>query len=413
MRPLVLVLLSLMLALVACGLSSGNESPTAVPIIRTPTSGVIIVTNTPAPATATPTQQSSGSSSGGNTTCTVRTDWPIYTVVAGDTLGTIAQRTGSTVNQLTTANCLANPNSISVGQQIRVPRSPAPPTATQSSVPTNGYVTVSSYLYADAGHYLLESGKAITLTWPEAPRGASRVDFWLNNQSVVGTDSNPLDGATANWTVPANITGNISAVAYKSDGGTMQYSYLTAVSSGNLPPGNECVVRNNLAMPVTVYTQPVESAGVFGQLSPFAFERAVGKTANGWIAIFPGVANAGAFGIYRIKWLAPSSNNQLLGPCGSLPVIPIDVASSGCTITANTDVTVYSQPNQTAAVFGTLSSGMTAEVMVQTSDGWYGIDTGTASAGDFGAYKARWIPASGDVTFNGTCGNVPLIPLGS
>jgi hypothetical protein len=45
-------------------------------------------------------------------------------------LGTIAQRTGSTVADLTAANCLANANTIFVGQLLRVPRIPAAPTWT-------------------------------------------------------------------------------------------------------------------------------------------------------------------------------------------------------------------------------------------------------------------------------------------
>ncbi len=53
--------------------------------------------------------------------CTARADWATYTVAAGDTLFRIAQRGGTTVSELTRANCLANPNAIEVGQVLRVP----------------------------------------------------------------------------------------------------------------------------------------------------------------------------------------------------------------------------------------------------------------------------------------------------
>ncbi|MCB0037821.1 MAG: LysM peptidoglycan-binding domain-containing protein, partial [Anaerolineales bacterium] len=54
--------------------------------------------------------------------CTPHTDWPAYTVQAGDTLGTIAQAAGSSIAELTTGNCLDNPNLIEVGQTIYVPQ---------------------------------------------------------------------------------------------------------------------------------------------------------------------------------------------------------------------------------------------------------------------------------------------------
>lgn len=57
-------------------------------------------------------------------TCTVRSDWFTYQVVAGDTLSDIATRTQSTVTALLDANCLNNANLISVGQSLYVPNQP-------------------------------------------------------------------------------------------------------------------------------------------------------------------------------------------------------------------------------------------------------------------------------------------------
>lgn len=59
--------------------------------------------------------------------CIVRTDWPTYTVQRGETLFGIAQRVGSSVAELTQANCLANANVLFAGQVLRVPRLPATP----------------------------------------------------------------------------------------------------------------------------------------------------------------------------------------------------------------------------------------------------------------------------------------------
>ncbi len=59
--------------------------------------------------------------------CLVRTDWFVYVVQPGDTLFRVASRVGSSINELALANCLDNTNLIMVGQQLRVPRQPAPP----------------------------------------------------------------------------------------------------------------------------------------------------------------------------------------------------------------------------------------------------------------------------------------------
>jgi LysM repeat protein len=55
---------------------------------------------------------------------------PVFYVVApGDNLAGIAERFGITVADLITANAIADPNRIEVGQQLVVPPPPAPPTS--------------------------------------------------------------------------------------------------------------------------------------------------------------------------------------------------------------------------------------------------------------------------------------------
>ena len=128
MKYLIGVLFATMLT--ACNLLSpatllGNEGevpsvtiPTSVAIEATPTNTVVVVpTATQIPPTVAPV-----------VACTPRADWFIYTVLPGDTLGRIAQRTGSTINDLAIANCLLDINVISVGQQLRVPVLPPPVT---------------------------------------------------------------------------------------------------------------------------------------------------------------------------------------------------------------------------------------------------------------------------------------------
>lgn len=68
--------------------------------------------------------------------CNVQDDWDIYVIQRGDNLVGIAQRTGSTVDELTAANCLENPNRLRTGQELYVPNLPASPTTVATSAAT-------------------------------------------------------------------------------------------------------------------------------------------------------------------------------------------------------------------------------------------------------------------------------------
>ncbi len=70
--------------------------------------------------------------------CTPRNDWPVYTVESGDTLYSIAVRSDTADDVLQAANCLPDPNKISVGQSLRVPKQPEPrePAATPEPAAT-------------------------------------------------------------------------------------------------------------------------------------------------------------------------------------------------------------------------------------------------------------------------------------
>lgn len=58
--------------------------------------------------------------------CTMNTLWPVYYVLPGDTLFSIAQGSGTTYQALMSANCLRSPT-IYVGQALRVPVIPVKP----------------------------------------------------------------------------------------------------------------------------------------------------------------------------------------------------------------------------------------------------------------------------------------------
>ncbi len=106
-------------ASLACNLSNPSGRPTR------PTATI-----RPGGMALQPTIQTTGTA--GSSGCTPRSDWPTMTIGEGDTLYGIAAQVGSTVDELTVANCLSNPGAIISGQTLHVPTLPAgaaaPPT---------------------------------------------------------------------------------------------------------------------------------------------------------------------------------------------------------------------------------------------------------------------------------------------
>src|SRR5687767_2625543 len=214
MRVWIRLLIFPILATMAC---SFGARPTATPLPPLPTATHTAVfidargtpdanaaTNTPAPTTAS------------SPNCTVRTDWQIYYVQAGDTLGSLAQRTGSTISALATANCLANPDTLTVGQALRVPRTPSavlPPVVFDpNSCPPTGNdnpaqpVSIAPYVRYEAKCYLLRTGATVTVSWPQAPSDFVEVTFYRSNEfmsrpDVIGVDTFNGDGAAISWVV--------------------------------------------------------------------------------------------------------------------------------------------------------------------------------------------------------------------
>src|SRR5713226_764454 len=99
MKHLILVLSILAAASLACNLGNQPTQPTVIAVQPT----IHLVTATPFPTltsippTSVPIQN-----------CSPRTEWLSYTVLPGDTLGSIASRTGTTIGELAFGNCLSN-----------------------------------------------------------------------------------------------------------------------------------------------------------------------------------------------------------------------------------------------------------------------------------------------------------------
>lgn len=193
-------ILILLLALLAgCNLGSSRDAATLGP----------------AP-TLTPGQTPTAAPSATPLVCTPRTDWLAYTVVAGDTLSDLAARTGTTVTALIDGNCLENPDTLIIGQVMRVPQTPV--AAGQTPTAERGdecledfyintgtdFLTLSPFLSFDGTCYGLQAGALVTVRWPGAPAGLTEVTFYrnqpqLSRADVIGIDNTPADGFSVLW----------------------------------------------------------------------------------------------------------------------------------------------------------------------------------------------------------------------
>src|SRR5690349_16627596 len=105
----------------ACTIGEAPPSPTSAPTLEPSATGGTLVLTAIGPLTnlqSTPGQN-----------CVPRSDWQTTVVLPDDTLSGIAQRAGTTVDDLVTANCLASADTIVAGQTLRVPIAPSIPTS--------------------------------------------------------------------------------------------------------------------------------------------------------------------------------------------------------------------------------------------------------------------------------------------
>ena len=100
--------------LVKAGLNGSSSTTVAITSSSTARATTAATTTTKLVLTAPP---------GSTTTTTTETTTPgaeYYVVVSGDTLGSIAQKYNTTVDELTTLNLGIDPTALTVGQKIRI-----------------------------------------------------------------------------------------------------------------------------------------------------------------------------------------------------------------------------------------------------------------------------------------------------
>lgn len=243
-----LALLALAGAALACNLRSDSaERPTAIPTrtyLPVPTILFTIPTATLGP-TAFPQQTQVPPT---QTNCVPFTAWTVYTVTEGDTLGAIAEDAGTTVEQLVTANCLANAELIYVGQQLYVPRLPATaipvPTATPlATVNPNAPVFLQALnvqqTWRDSAGQAVTYYPSVRLSVPVS--NATVVTFYVNDPGgaaaiMIGQDADPWDGAILDYDFPAAGVFTFQAAADNESLRVLSTVFTVRYDPGFVPP---------------------------------------------------------------------------------------------------------------------------------------------------------------------------------
>ncbi len=242
-----LLLAGLMLlgAALGCNLGTPPVVPTVLPTFGIPASQTPYVFPTFAPAGTLAGFPSLPTLSGGDTgntggTCALPSGWVRYAVQYGDSVSIIANLTGTTTDVLVSANCLATPDVIEVGQVLFVPRAPAyVPTSTR--IPGVTPFVVSVYPGTAYSGGVVVTG-VVTL-YATGVRVGVRVVFYY---SVPGTGSQNYLGesvitnggaqiALDSTRVPVNGGWYVTAASFNASGQIVQYGTQITLTRSNGP----------------------------------------------------------------------------------------------------------------------------------------------------------------------------------
>ncbi|MBN1681872.1 MAG: LysM peptidoglycan-binding domain-containing protein [Anaerolineae bacterium] len=247
-----IVCAALFVASAACTLNTGDsDSPTQTPFPSlTPTTWLTATPEgflTPTPTGAA--VQDSTQVPPTQVNCTPQTGWPVYTVVAGDTLSGIAVRSGATVDQLVQANCLASAELIYIGQKLYVPSLPPTstpaPTATPTVTPNPDAPVIQQNLNIKP-HWLDQNGLAVT--YADTVRldlgeviDALSVTFYVNDPGGgdpinIGQDGDPWDGAFWDYAFPETGSYTFWGIARNDEASSRSTSFTIRYDPNFVPP---------------------------------------------------------------------------------------------------------------------------------------------------------------------------------
>lgn len=158
-----------------------------------------------------------------------------YTVVAGDTLASIARRFNTTVQALVTANGITNPNLIFVGQRLTIPGGSGTGQPTTPTTPPSGGNPA-------AGAFEL-GGQVAGFSFPDLMSGARMT--WVKRQVVFsGQPASEVQGIidqahTLGFKILLSIVGDHNALGNNRAGYIQQYANFVAGVSAFGPDGIE------------------------------------------------------------------------------------------------------------------------------------------------------------------------------
>jgi murein DD-endopeptidase MepM/ murein hydrolase activator NlpD len=333
MQRLLLYLMCIAVLTTACSLTANmpdDDEPiptTAVSVIITQS---VLPTQTPRPTNTTPPQPTNTNPPVVATlpSCSPRTDWGFaYVVVSGDTLLQIALRVNSTTEVLRQGNCLRDANQISVGQVLRVPQNPTPPTVTPttaSQIPEQvGGVAFDEYISSDAEGVHLLRDDDVKIRWVDAPVGLASAEFVLAQQGYpfdpnakiiqsLGMDTNFSDGVSIPWRVQAGLRGEqVTAVGRFSNSTYVVTSFRLYVSSAPAL-GQGCNVGPAVGTQDT-YAAPDLNAQVTGYLQEGWMVEVMGRSLNGWYGFR--TSGGPAVSMSDLRWIPPREGYIYKGNC--------------------------------------------------------------------------------------------------
>jgi len=228
----------------------------------------------------------------------------------------------------TTTHSSPTPIPLSTDTAHSAPEDPSPqPSLSQNRIPELGQLDFP-YESADAGNVTILAGTTMVVTWLDAPSGAQRYDFFFTPEEdrtpvLLGTDSDPSDGASIQWLVPEHLSGSLSAIAYFTDGSTVTSLPSFALYSGQALPDDACTIRSISVGVVDIFRERSLDAENFAYITPGTVQPVLGRTSDGWYWI-------DATGAYDLEtgeaasgtgWVSDRSPIGLFGPCADVPVL--------------------------------------------------------------------------------------------
>lgn len=264
---LLLTAIALVGAALACTFSSGGRERKATPSPSPVPLSTLNFGLTPSPTlslfTSTPTLTGGALPNASQIPATAVNCFPNpfnwqyeYIVAAGDTLGTIAQRAGTTLATLQSANCIANPDLIYAGQALVVPglvatlvpatqpaQPTAPPAATQapSGPAFSRALTVDPHWFANG--QAVTANSTVRVNAGQAPN-AAYVEFYVTTPGStvaqsLGRDGDPYDGAFIDYQVSTPGQYSFYAIAFSESGQTTSNVFVLRYDPAFNPPGGQ------------------------------------------------------------------------------------------------------------------------------------------------------------------------------